>query len=305
VPIFDVPPRAPGEEELPLPIVASHGACLLGIHAAASAILAIVLEDGLRSGGSLAFEVVIDVVLGALLVARWERAVALAIVRLGAGAVILSGVALTIGAPGLVAIELVGVLAMALVLFGSPTVLRARAGLALASVHALALVIALTTGYGLGISDGSTTELRGAHLPYRLALPPTGWVAPHEEVRRLEMPDVDSWAVREDVGAEVMVVARLGVDPTGVTVDELERDAIASLGDPSEVAVIDRDERPSGRRVVHAVVRVPAAGDADVIVGVQVVPGVAYRVVAVVDSQRFPQMESELRGIVESFEPGS
>lgn len=289
----------------PLPTGMSHGAALFALRAVTNVILSVAVPDERGAPDPTLFVAgLVDAGLAVALVVGWERAIALGLARAVIAGVVETFACVAMGLHGLAVMMLVGALALAIVLSGVPSTLRARAGVALGAAHAIVLVVAVTTGTGVGaFSLGPITEIRGQNLPYHITLPPTGWEIRDDETVAYEGPDADVWAIRSDVLAHLVVVPELGVDPAATSLDDRERALVAGLEEHAQVAVLDREDIARGR-VVHLVVREPGHADVEIVAGVFLVPGVAYLVQTAIESARFEEHESELRGMVRSFDPG-
>lgn len=168
-----------------------------------------------------------------------------------------------------------------------------------------AALLALAAGALVARSarDAEITSIEGGTLPYRLALPATGWRLRDRDEARLEAPEADAWAERPDVPADLIVVTELGADPEQRSLDDLEDRAIVELELAAErVAVLEREELARGRMIVLS--GQTPDGEVRAVIGLFLVPGVAYRVVLTVGAPGFSAIDGELRDIVRSFDPG-
>lgn len=256
---------------------------------------------------SAVLNVVVDLGLAAALALGWERAVAVGILRVGIGWMLGAGVALGTLPPLIarfvVVVELLGAIALLLVLVGTP----ARGRLVVAGVlFAAYALVALSTPWtvpSLIEAAGAVTEIRGSTLDYRLSFPETGWREVDPDPSGEDHVGARRWFARPDVGGLVVIHTDLGASPTTLSLDAFQRRVTAELElQVEQVAVIEERELPRGR-IVHAVWR-DAEGDVHALVGLFVVPGVAYRITASAPAARFAELEAELRSIVESFDSG-
>lgn len=281
----------------PPPLGWRVGALLFALRAVIDALWLLLLDT---RDGELLISIAIDVGLAAALVVGWQRAVAICIVRAGLGWLYASLILLASTAPRVAAIvsaiELLGAIALVLPLWGraSPRHVIASgvafAGYAVAAVGAPSLIAAYGTG-------AEVTELEGTTLPYRLELPPTGWREPAED------SGVEAWLVREDVDAAITIRTELGATPSEQALDRLEARALEDSQTRSEQSVVlEQSEIPRGR-VLHIVER-DGSTDHHVLAQIIVVPGVGYRIEAMVSDAHFRAMEAELRAILASFDPG-
>lgn len=153
--------------------------------------------------------------------------------------------------------------------------------------------------------DGAVTVLEGSHLPYRVHLPETGWRVFADDVVETDAPNVDRWARRSDIAAEVSVIPTLGASPGRVTPEGVVAEAIANLTVAgTETLSIDDGPLPHGGRVEHLMTRVPGVGDSELLIAGWVTPGVAYTVLITVPPRRWAAFEAEARTILATFDPG-
>lgn len=281
----------------PPPLGWRVGALLFALRAVLDAVW-LMLSD--TRDGELLVSIAIDVGLAAALVVGWQRAVAICIVRAGLGWLYASLILLASTPPRVAAIvsaiELLGAIALVMPLWGRAPRGRVIASGVVFAGYAVAAVGApfLIAAYG---TDAEVTELEGTTLPYRLELPPTGWREPAEH------SDVEAMLVREDVDAAIIVRTELGATPSEQALDRLEARALEDSQTRSEQAtVLGQSEIPRGR-VMHILER-HGSTDYHVLVHIIVVPGVAYRIEAMVSDAHFRAMEAELRAILASFDPG-
>ncbi len=264
--------------------------------------------------------IVVDIVLGGLLVAKKKRAVRVTAIRLVLGMICFSAVQFyyvrefTFGV-AFIAVELLGSAALLLLLGARAERLRLVAGTTLFGMNALLSVWGIgveVTGInplgaivqkGFGNIESEPTEtVVGRLVPYKLTLPADQWyvatytaaVDGEENDRVLMRPNVDAY----------VTVAVNEVSGMVDVVDEYTDAVVKHYATKSHMLLQSRQPlrtHPEHGRLLQFQDTVKYKPN-DSLIGVVTTYGYRYVIHASAPRKVFPELESELRGIIESFE---
>lgn len=265
--------------------------------------------------------IVIDIVLGAMLLAQKKRAVAWAMVRVLLGMLLLGvGQLIFLCEADLdlwtILWPFTASLSLFLLLRPNATKIRIIEGAALFGVYTvvslweigvqvtgtnpLGAIIETTSG---DIAGKPVKVVMGKAAPYKLTLPSDKWYLRANKPDAEHASDADRWISRPDVDAHVMVVVE---DAQGTLLfpDEYADAAIELLKKENSVSLRNRAPlrtHPERGRMLHLLDysdRVPT----EWLVGTVATYGRGFLIYALASRQVFARIEPELRSIIESFE---
>lgn len=265
--------------------------------------------------------IVVDLVLGGLLVAKKKRAVRVTTIRLVLGMICFCAAQfyylreISFGL-AFVFVELLASTALILLLGSRAERMRLIAGTTLFGINALLSVwgigVEMTGLNPLGaivqrafgnIESEPTTLVIGKLVPYKLTMPADQWyVATHSQTAA-EGADTDRLLMRPNIDAYITVSVE---DVSGIVdvADEYTDEVVKHYVKSNYMLLRTRQPlrtHPEQGRLL----RFDALGSyqpADSLVGVVTTYGYRYVIQGSAPRKVFPEVESELRGIIESFE---
>lgn len=275
-------------------------------------------NDPFSSPGRSVIPALIDVFIGISLLSKNKKVVPWAIFRAALGLVVFVALRAFQGDMLLVVMQLAVSGALLLLLIGDAGKPRIAVASALFGTYGLLSMIGISaevTGKNpiAAIIQGASGQLEaepasvviGESSHYQITAPNDKWRLRTRAAAKKDNALADRWLTRPDVDAHVIVIAEK-VAGSMVLPDPLADAVITNSRDASKgFKLIDRNPlrtRPEDGRMLHHQSTVNGM-DIESLVGVVGYYEHGFQVVAFARRNTFPEIESELRGIVESFKP--
>jgi hypothetical protein len=257
---------------------------------------------------------VIDLAIGASLLAGSRKLVPWATLRVAVGLVVFT--LLQLQNPVLAVLQVVVAGAMLLLLVGDAGKPRIAIGASVFGLYALVAILGLLGG-AVGGPLATATRARaydlepepahvvtGVAYPYTLTFPGDRWRLRRAAAAKKDQPLADRWIARPDEDAHVIVIAEQV--PDKLLFLEPYVDAVLEGGARTSTAfrVVDRRplaHDPENGRLVHATFSTGGV-DFERLTAIVTEGDRGFQVIATAERRRFPQLMAELQGIVESLQ---
>jgi hypothetical protein len=255
---------------------------------------------------------VIDLILGAMLLAGKGKALPWAKVRVILALVLLPAILAFSGNPTgavLQALYCAGLLGL---LVGAPGTIRtvaAAIAIALCFTLEAAGLFSLATGRPLAaradVEAKPVTQVEGVEFRYRLTAPNDRWRLRKTEVAKKDNPLTDRWLVRPDQDAHVIVIAEIvpGSDPVDMDVFEkvVTENSRKSWQQFSVVTQEDLPTRLEAGRLLHTQGKIKGL-TVECYHGLFIQGRSIFQVWGFVEKARFPLVKEDFSSLISSFE---
>ncbi len=324
------PPTAPlPDMRRPVdPLVATVGQRIAGALLIANAVL-VVLEmvilpndptskDPFSSPSRTIVPTLIDVAIGVMLLAKNNKVVPWAILRVTLGLFLFVAIRIAQGDVFMVVMQILASTSLLLLLLGNAAKPRIAVASALFGVYGLLSFIgigaeltgtnpiaSLVQGASGQLESGPAGVVTGESSHYQLTAASEKWRLRTRAAIQKDNPVVDRWLTRPDVDAHVLVIAEKA--PGGMVYPDVLADAVLKMAKETspDLKVIDRGPlrtRPEDGRMLHTKSTVNGLA-IESLTGVIGYYEHSFQIIAFAKQGVFPQVEAELRSIVESFKP--
>lgn len=300
-----------------MPVGVRIGAVMLLVNAAiVLSELAMFDLDGTTVGQPPIGSSIIDVLIGIQLLRGQTAWRMWAIVRCVLGTLLFAGMSAGTGNVFAAILQSTIGASLLLALIGDASRLRIGVALSLFTPYLLLTTFAFTDKFvgwnpvpGLfmemsgELEPGEVTLVTGVSRAWTLSAAP-GWRARRSEIAQRENPLADRWLVRPDVDTHVMVIVE-PIEPGSVVVISDYRDAvIENARRNTSATLLDEETLPDGSILLHMGGRIEQeVFDFEQIVRLVIRPDSAYQVIGFTNASRFENMRSELRSMLDSFQP--